>query len=290
MDSCGPVNVVDQTPCLNNKERRDVPFQKIDSARIADAITAQFEQLILQGILRPGQKLPPERELAERFDVSRPTLREALHELEERGLIASRPGGANYVAEIVGDAFSESLVALLSSNQDSVFDYLEFRRDLEGLAAARAAEHATESDREYIREVFARMLDAHERGDAAEEAEIDAELHMAIVEAAHNIILTHVMRSIYGLLRKGVFYNRKAIYRRPETRQTLLAQHRAIYEAVMEGNAVAARAAVEAHLDHIRDRMEAARKTAQREERAKLRLSRGPVIGGKMRAAAKPET
>jgi GntR family transcriptional repressor for pyruvate dehydrogenase complex len=75
-----------------------MPFHKISAGKIADQIILQVENLILQGVLRPGERLPSERDLAETMDVSRPTLREALADLESRGLIVARPGGGTFVA------------------------------------------------------------------------------------------------------------------------------------------------------------------------------------------------
>ena len=86
-----------------------MPFQKIVASKISSAITRQIEELILQGVLRPGDRLPAERELSETMEVSRPTLREALADLEERGLIATRPGGGTVIAEVLGSAFAAPL-------------------------------------------------------------------------------------------------------------------------------------------------------------------------------------
>ena len=85
-----------------------------------------------------GDRLPAERELAEKLQVSRPTLREALAELEERGLVVARPGGGTFIAEVLGSAFAPALIELFATHDTALFDYLDFRRDLEGLAAAPA--------------------------------------------------------------------------------------------------------------------------------------------------------
>ncbi|MEM8751931.1 MAG: FCD domain-containing protein, partial [Pseudomonadota bacterium] len=214
-----------------------MPFAPIQSEKVSTAVRKQIEALILQGVLRPGERLPAERELAARMEVSRPTVREALAELEERALITVRPGGGAFVAEVLGSAFSPPLIELFATQEAALFDYIEFRRDLEGLAAARAAERATTADRALIRSVFARMLEAHGERSFAKEAEIDTEFHMAVVEAAHNVVMLHMMRSLYELLRRGVFYNRSVIYAEQNSRDTLLDQHRAIHDAVIAGDA-----------------------------------------------------
>ena len=110
-----------------------MPFQKIITEKLSSSVTLQIEKLILRGILRPGDRLPAERELAERFGVSRPSLREAIANLDTRGLLVSKANAGIFVADVLGNAFSPALIELFSSHEESVDDYITFRRDLEGL-------------------------------------------------------------------------------------------------------------------------------------------------------------
>ena len=119
-----------------------MPFRPVTSEKLSAAVVRQIEELILRGILRPGERLPAERELAERLGVSRPSLRDALSELQGTGLLATRPGAGVYVADVLGSSFSPALRDLMSRHDEAVFDYLAFRRDMEGLAAERAARMA----------------------------------------------------------------------------------------------------------------------------------------------------
>jgi DNA-binding FadR family transcriptional regulator len=104
-----------------------MPFQKIIAGKISSAVTRQIEELILQGVLRPGDRLPAERELSETMEVSRPTLREALADLEERGLIATRPGGGTFIADVLGSAFAAPLIELFATHDTALFDYIACR-------------------------------------------------------------------------------------------------------------------------------------------------------------------
>ncbi|MDH3668893.1 MAG: FCD domain-containing protein [Paracoccaceae bacterium] len=248
-----------------------MPFRKIVTGKISSAVTRQIEELILQGVLRPGDRLPAERELSEAMDVSRPTLREALADLEARGLIATRPGGGTFIAEVLGSAFAAPLIELFASHDTALFDYVAFRRDLEGLAAARAARDGTQADHAVIDSVFHRMEEAARKRKPDEEAAIDAEFHMSIVEAAHNVVMLHMMRSLYELLVKGVFYNRAVIYSLPERRSKLLDQHRAIRDAVLARDEAGARAAVEEHMDFVAEALRDASRMRSREQVAALR-------------------
>jgi DNA-binding transcriptional regulator YhcF (GntR family) len=100
------------------------PFSPITHRRAADEIIQQLEELMLDGILRGGDKLPGERDLAAQLDVSRPILREALKELEQRGLLISRHGGGTFVANIVGEMFSQPLSALITRHSRAAKDWL----------------------------------------------------------------------------------------------------------------------------------------------------------------------
>ncbi|MCX8507784.1 MAG: FCD domain-containing protein, partial [Rhodobacteraceae bacterium] len=228
-----------------------MPFQKIEPEKLSQSVVRQIERLILQGVLRPGERLPSERELSERMGVSRPSLREGIAALEAAGLLTSRAGAGLYVAEVLGSAFSPALIRLFASHEEGVADYISFRRDLEGLAAERAATRGSDTDLAVIDRLFGKMQAAHARRDPSDEAQLDAEFHMAIIEASHNVIMLHMMRSMFDLLRAGLFYNRQAMFRQRQTRDLLLDQHRAIRDGLMARDPAAARHAVETHLDYV---------------------------------------
>ena len=92
-------------------------FSRVSHDRTAEEVVRQVELLILEGILRGDDRLPGERELSKRFDVSRPILREALKELEQRGLLISQHGGGTYVADIIGQVFSKPVVELIARHR-----------------------------------------------------------------------------------------------------------------------------------------------------------------------------
>jgi GntR family transcriptional regulator, transcriptional repressor for pyruvate dehydrogenase complex len=250
-----------------------MPFQKIQSEKLSQSVVRQIEQLILRGILRPGERLPAERELSERLGVSRPSLRDAISDLSDRGLVETRPGAGVYVGEVLGSAFSPALVRLFSEHDQAVFDYIAFRRDMEGLAAERAARLASDTDLKVVDTIFRKMEAAHAKRDPTDEAALDADFHMAIIEASHNVIMLHMMRSMYDLLRQGVFYNRQMMFRNRITRDTLLDQHRAINAALQARDPVAAQAAVAAHMTYIEDALSDQVRAERHEAVAQQRLA-----------------
>lgn len=249
-----------------------MPFQKIEAEKLSQAVVRQIEALILQGILRPGERLPSERDLSDRLGVSRPSLREAVAELQAAGLLTTRAGAGIYVADVIGSVFSPGLLRLFARHDTAVFDYLAFRRDMEGLAAERAASIGTDADLAVVDRVFGRMQAAQDRRNPTDEAALDAEFHMAIIEAGHNVIMLHMMRAMFDLLSEGVFYNRSVMFRQRTTRAALLDQHRAINAGLQARDPTAARAAVEAHLDYVRAALTAQRQADRNEALAQLRL------------------
>ncbi|MCW1954616.1 FadR/GntR family transcriptional regulator [uncultured Lentibacter sp.] len=249
-----------------------MPFQPVQPEKLSRAVVRQIEQLILRGILRPGEKLPSERDLADKLNVSRPSLREAIGELQERGLLATKAGSGVYIADVLGSAFSDALIELFSSHEEAVFDYLAFRRDLEGIAAERAARLASETDLKVINHAYERMVNADRRYGAQKEAELDAAFHMSIIEASNNVVMLHMMRSIFDLLKEGVFYNRSRLFLQNTTREELLAQHKAINDALQLRDAAGARLAVETHLNFVNSALADQLKSDKNEDIARLRF------------------
>lgn len=249
-----------------------MPFHKVRPEKLSQTVIRQIELLILRGILRPGERLPSERELSERMDVSRPSLREAVSDLQDRGLLVARPNAGIYVADVLGSAFAPALVDLFSRHDEAVFDYIAFRRDMEGLAAERAARLASDTDLMVINAICEKMEAAHGKRDPSDEAALDAEFHMAIIEASHNVVMLHMMRSMFDLLRQGVFYNRQMMFKARTTREALLDQHRAINAALQARDPAAARNAVEAHLTFVETALNEQIRAERNESIARQRL------------------
>ncbi|PZU88577.1 MAG: GntR family transcriptional regulator [Shinella sp.] len=255
-------------------ERDEGLFAQISHSRTAGEVVQQIESLILDGVLRDGDRLPGERDMAQAFDVSRPILREALKELEARGLVVSHHGGGTYIADIIGQVFSKPITELISRHARATRDYLEYRRELEGLTAELAARRASDTDRALLSRIVEDMKRAHESGNAEDELAADVEFHNAIGEAAHNIILLHTMRACYRLLSEGIFFNRKAVFALSNARERLLEQHLAIHDAIVGGHADEAKKAAQYHIDFVMQAVEEAARADEWGRVAKLRLIR----------------
>jgi GntR family transcriptional repressor for pyruvate dehydrogenase complex len=246
-------------------------FQQIKVPRIADTIVEQIERLILDGVVKPGEKLPVERDLAELMNVSRASLREAIAILEARGLISSRRGEGTFVRDVMAPSLTEPLLELIERHQGTAYDIIELRHGLEAVAAYYAAQRGTDDDRHIIRRGFERLRAAAESGDEREEAEADIGFHMAIAESAHNFALAHTMRSLFDLLRQELGSGLGRLRSHPEKRDALMAQHQRIYQAVIDGDADGARQAAHEHMGFIEAALHELEERAGREANARRR-------------------
>lgn len=226
-------------------------FEPIDHGSVVDSVVARIEELILTGVLKDGQKLPSERELAERLSVSRPKLREAFKVLESRELIVARHGGGTFVAELVGSAMSPALISLYARHTGAFLDYLEYRAAQEGFAAYLAAERSTSADKDILQMAMNDLINAHETQDEVASRNADFQFHTAIMDASHNSLLTHSMTSIYELSKQNLFYNRAFLRELDGSGEKLLQQHRNIFEAITSGQPDEAKAASIAHVRFV---------------------------------------
>ncbi|MGB1236892.1 MAG: pyruvate dehydrogenase complex transcriptional repressor PdhR [Pseudomonadales bacterium] len=252
-------------------------YQRIKPPKVSDVIAEQLEEMLLEGTLRPGQKLPPERELAKQFEVSRPSLREAIQKLAAKGLLQSQQGGGTFVAENLGRGLSDPLLELLTNHPEAQYDLLEFRHALEGLCAYYAALRSTEADRENIHRRYRDLQDFHERKEFAKEVSADVEFHLAIAEAAHNMVLLHTMRSLFDTLRQHISENLQDIYPKTEQRAKIHQQHALLMQAIFDGDAERAQAASHEHLAYVEDALLEQGRENTRQQRALRRSGVSPA-------------
>jgi GntR family transcriptional repressor for pyruvate dehydrogenase complex len=242
----------------------------IRPAKLADAIAQHLQELILEGALPPGERLLPERELSAKLDVSRPSLREALDKLVERGLLMTDAQGACYVNEAMGKSIRDPLLMLFDEPQGR-FDFMEFRSGIEAMAAALAAERASDMDRQAIGQCFAAMEEAHATGDVDAIARTDGDFHLAIYDAAHNVMLLQIMRSLEPVLRSNVHLNRKNLYEHRREPDEQLAEHRAVFEAIMARDP---QRAERASREHMISTMQTQREIHEEEKRLQTAIRR----------------
>jgi len=229
------------------------PIQSFTRKRLSDVVADQIKQLISDGVLMPGDRLPAERDLATQLAVSRPSLREALIRLESDGYIATSGRGGFTVVELTAPLISGPLAELLLQNPRTSADILELRQGLESISTVYAAERATAADLRKIKAAFEALRAASRSQDRDNLAELDAAFHLAIADSTHNIALAHVMHGIHTLIREGMRQYHRLIDYDEAMEKQLMSQHQAIYDAVMARDAQKARKAAERHLAFVRE-------------------------------------
>ncbi|MCB1932589.1 MAG: FCD domain-containing protein [Candidatus Accumulibacter sp.] len=243
-------------------------YAKLKLPRIPDAIAHQLEARILEGSLKPGDRLPAERELAIELGVSRPSLREAIKKLVSRDLLVSRHGGGTYVTDRLEASFADPWQQLIDQHPFLQDDVIEFRYLLEASAAELAAQRATDSDLERLEKAYARLDAAYALDDRNAQVAADVAFHLTIAESAHNVLFGHLVGSVLRLLHEHVRRNLREIAVNPETGRQLMAQHLAIHNAIRSRQPVAARLAAQAHITFVRQRLNDAADTEQRQQRS----------------------
>lgn len=218
------------------------PAQK--RGKVTEAIVRTLQARISRGEFRPGEQLPPERQLAEIFDASRGSIREALRALELSGLIHSRQGGGNYVADSLPSALTVPLGNYLERQRHALLDLYEARQMLEPRLAFLAAERGTRADVERIRAALERQERDLEASDLDTAYDADRGFHLAIAEAAHN----HTFIRLHNYLSDLVSESRREVVDSHSRRQQALVDHRAIHDAIASGDGPAASAAMLQHL------------------------------------------
>jgi len=223
-------------------------FKEITPIRLYESVIKQIMDLIKNNELKPGDKLPPERKLAEKFSISRGSLREAFRVLESRGLIKSKPGGGRFIREINKDTLISSENIILSLEKSSILELLEAREVFEVKIAEFAAQRAAPEDIRMIEGALNRM-DEEKRVEDAERAESDTEFHLAIARASRNFVFTNIIRLHLDLLKE----TRGKTWRIPGRREKQQREHKAVFQAIKEHNSKKAAEAMLRHLRNIKE-------------------------------------
>lgn len=228
-------------------------YAKIKQPKLADVIEDRIESMILDGSLELGEKLPAERELAKQFEVSRPSLREAIQRLESKGLLTRRQGGGTYVKEALREKLTDPLFELLNTHPESQYDLLEFRHALEGFSAYYAALRGTADDFDKIKRCFVAIEDAQKNDDLELEIQSVALFYLAVIEASRNVVFLHLARGIKPLLEKNISDNVKQLYRYPEVAKKIHQHRLQLLEAILSKQPLVAQKASAQHLIYIEE-------------------------------------
>jgi len=222
-------------------------FKEITPVRLYESVIEQIMDLIKNNELKPGDKLPPERELAEKFSISRGSLREAFRVLESRGLIKSKPGGGRYIREIRNNGYNNTENIILSLEKSSILELLEAREIFEVKIVKLAAQRATPEDIKSIERALNKMNEEEEL-EVDRKTESDTEFHLAIARASHNFVFVNIIKLHLDLLKE----TREKTQQIPGRREERWHEHQAIFQAIKKHNCKKAGEVMLKHLRNIR--------------------------------------
>ncbi|WP_416189376.1 FadR/GntR family transcriptional regulator [Neisseria sp. CCUG17229] len=236
--------------------------------KVSDQILTILEERIAAGEYVEGSRLASERMLAEEFGVSRPSVRTALNILVSRGVLEARQGDGYYVSAKPQQDFLQSWQDILGKHSNWEHDVYDFSCHIEGCMAALAAQRRTDTDLKRIEFWLANFETACREGNLDHQAEADYSFHQTIADAAHNILFSHLsaglLKMLYEQTRSDIIHADHACNPRP----TLMAHHRALYEAIKAGDAQQAADTARRHLNFVSERIREGREYQSRREHA----------------------
>jgi len=221
-------------------------FEVIRKNKVYEEVAQQIERLILKK-LRPGDKLPSERELAEMLRVSRSSIRDAIRGLELRGLVEPRQGAGTIVRETAVDPLANPFASALKRRKEMVSELLDFRKMLEPPLAARAATHASADEISEMEEILQRQDAKQSQGEPA--VAEDAEFHYSVALASGNGVVLKVLDIIMDLLRD----TRERSLQVEGRPQKSLAGHRRVLAAIKRHDAEGAKSAMRRHIEDVEE-------------------------------------
>lgn len=227
-------------------------FERITNQRIYQQIVDQITRMVHEGTLCPGDRLPPERQLAEEFGVSRAAVREALSALRLLGMVEARVGEGTFVTHASEEGLIPPLaLALTIEHSESVgLELLEIREALEAESAYLAAERHEPEDLTAIANAVEEMAADLRTGQIG--AEADWHFHDAIASAAGNALLLRTMRSLADNMKEALGLYRERLLRIPDMGVTLLQEHQDILAAIRERNPSLAHERMRSHIRRVR--------------------------------------
>ena len=247
-------------------------LRAIKKTRIHEDVFQQIHQLIKAGRLRARDQLPSERELAETFKVSRTSVREALRALETQGLIVSRTGTGNFVADLPVESLIGPLARLLIDEKKALADVFEMRKLIEPHIAALAAERATRKDVAQLKRIVAKQAGAVSRGETGVEA--DAELHLSISRATRNQALQKLVSGLMEMLSRS----REESLQTDKRREASVVTHRRIIAAIEKHDGPKARSEMLRHIEQVEESVLLSNRALKNETR-KVTRERGRLHG-----------
>lgn len=207
-----------------------------------------FKKKIIEGELRPGEKLPPEREIAERLNVSRNSVREAIRIMDMTGVISSQQGSGNYITCEFQKSLAETMTMMVAMDQINYRQISQIRQALERLAFSLAIEQASE---EQIKEMEALVKELDKSMDDEKNVMLDKKIHFTLAQASGNILVLDFLEACSGVIDAFIHDMREEILRTEERKNLLNEYHKKLVEALKEKDEKKGIDALEHHFDMI---------------------------------------
>lgn len=228
----------------------DARFREIPRERVSDRVASELLRLIADGRITPGERLPGERQLATMMGVSRVSIRAALQQLKEQGLVSAVQGGGTRLLAAAMEV-DPGVTQLIRINGESLSDLIGIRAGLEIWAARRAAERASPQQIAELEQIHRES--AQPGGSPHRKAQDDMRFLLAIARASGSAVFQHLLARLHETIEATLDYQRSELIRSAEAEQAVLRQHEAILAAIREHDAERAAAAVRTHLDYIQE-------------------------------------
>ncbi len=222
----------------------------IRSKRLYYEIIERIRQLIAGGELKPGDKLLPEREWAERLQVSRASVREAIRALEMLGVVEIKPGEGTFVRDTNTDEIIRPLAMFLAVEKNSLLEMFEVRRIFETATASLAAERASEEEIGQIKLFLEKMKERLNVQDSEKGEEYDTAFHYAVAEATHNGLFIKLFRTVSEEFSRSISAARRQLYHAADNPQKIIDQHTRVYEAIKSHDPARAAKSMLEHLTY----------------------------------------
>lgn len=224
-------------------------FRPIRLERVSEKVASQLKTAISDGLFRVGDRLPSERELAEQMGVSRPSIREALQQLELLGMVETVHGGGSIVKNLTEQAISKPMEIVLKDDRQRVLEVTEVRAFMEAWAAKQAAANRTDEELRSIRELLEEMERDLEKGRIR--PEIDFQFHIEIAGATHNTIFVHLIQNIHQLISYSLSIHRQQVFVTRDAQETIFRHHLQVFKGIQNQDSEAAEQAMAEHLNFV---------------------------------------
>lgn len=232
-------------------------IKSIQTKKIYKNIVEQIVGLICEGSLKAGDKLPPERNLAEMFNVSRASLREALSVMEILGIVEIRPGEGSFVSDINVEPFISLIFPLLLKEENIEKDLLDLRKILE-ISNIRLVVKQMEGDEPILlalEKVIVQMRKTKVGTDPEVLSRQDVEFHSLILSLGKNLIMSKVLNYVNYIIKRSIRVNQQKFFSNEEIVNNLLIQHEGIYNAILVKDEELAADKMELHLSYVEDKL-----------------------------------